>query len=175
MDTSATAPAPESSGADAGPAPAKTGDGLNALQDSIRRRGKNSYYFAHENSRETVKNYGGEPQRVEPTPADAANLPVPKRKCRIPKYSWSDGKKTVKLYVPTDFAAGETVGDEHIDLQWTESSLTINVNGIAGKDHELRFDKLHDEISKATHRLKPDSLVVTLIKSTEISWYKLAA
>eukprot|EP00514_Thraustochytrium_sp_LLF1b_P009225 CAMPEP_0184541014 /NCGR_PEP_ID=MMETSP0199_2-20130426/1100_1 /TAXON_ID=1112570 /ORGANISM="Thraustochytrium sp., Strain LLF1b" /LENGTH=164 /DNA_ID=CAMNT_0026934701 /DNA_START=270 /DNA_END=764 /DNA_ORIENTATION=- len=146
---------------------------LNALQDNIRKKGKNSYYFAHEKSRETEFNYGGDPQPVSKDKAVVESASS-KRKHRIPKYSWADGNKTVKLYIPTEFCGEEGLPAESINIDWTDTSVTLSVGNVdGGKDYELCFPKLHDEIRKVTHKQKPDSLVVTLWKVTEISWYKL--
>ena len=75
--------------------------------------------------------------------------------------------------MPTEFAAGETISDESIQIEWTPTSLVFSVLGIAGKDFELRFAQLHDEVRKVTHKRKDDQVVVTLWKVTEISWFKL--
>mmetsp|Transcript_17615 Transcript_17615/g.34651 ORF Transcript_17615/g.34651 Transcript_17615/m.34651 type:complete len:198 (+) Transcript_17615:101-694(+) len=146
----------------------------NALQENIRRKGQNAYYYAHASSRETVKNYGGEPPRIDPSQA-VDEVPVKKLKNVIKRYSWADGKKTVKVYVPTDdLLTGAEPSDDNVDLDWSETSLTINLKNMDdGKDYELMLPKLHSEISKVSHKCKPDSIVITLHKVTEISWYQL--
>ncbi|GBG30130.1 Hypothetical Protein FCC1311_063502 [Hondaea fermentalgiana] len=129
------------------------GEAQNALQENIRREGKNAYYYAHASSRETVKNYGGEPPRIDPSEAEDADLPRKKIKNIVKRYSWADGKKTVKIYVPTE------------DLLPTQD--------MNGKDHELCLPVLHSEISNASHKCKSDSVVITIRKVIEVSWYQL--
>ncbi|GBG30123.1 Calcyclin-binding protein [Hondaea fermentalgiana] len=150
------------------------GEAQNALQENIRRKGKNAYYYAHASSRETVKNYGGEPPRIDPTEAEDANLPRKKIKNVVKRYSWADGKKTVKIYVPTeDLLPSQEPTDDNVELEWTETSLTLQLKDMNGKDYELCLPVLHSEISNASHKCKSDSVVVTIRKVTEVSWYQL--
>ncbi len=161
--------------------PAAAEAAANALKDNIKRRGGHSYYYAHVNSSAEVKNYGGEPQRLDgglaalslAPAATEADLPSVKRG-RITQYSWSDGRKIVSVYVPLVFLAGaELAADSGITIEWSATSVSLICTDASGRAYELRFPKLHEEISGAKHKRKEDSIVLVLSKATELSWYKL--
>jgi len=142
----------------------------NALEQNIKEKGQNAYYYAHAKSKETVMNYGGDPPRLA---ASGSVSSEPKKlKSRITRYSWGDGKKTVKVYVPTK---GVVEDGYVVDVDHGEKHLKICLSiEETSKDYELSFPVLHDEIKKVTWKCKDDgTLVFTLWKQTEISWYKL--
>jgi len=149
------------------------GDGtteMSLLRDNIRRKGQNAYYYAHVSNWETVQNFGGLPPPVEFDPSQLVQKTL---KNVLKRYSWSDEKKSVKIYVP--FPEGvSNVEDENVELQWETKSLSLFLKGLNNKDYELCFPELHDEVSDVSHRIKSDSVVVTLKKATEFSWYQLA-
>jgi hypothetical protein len=172
---------PEPEGGDAAAAAATAAEAAaNALKDNIMRRGMNSYYYAHAKSNAEVKNYGGEPQRVDgdlralsvAPVATQGDLPSVKRG-RITQYSWSDGRKIVSVYVPLVFLSGAELPEDGISLDFSATSVSLICTDASGRAHELRFPKLHEEISGAKHKRKEDSLVLVLTKATEMSWYKL--
>ena len=108
----------------------------NALQDNIQRKGNNAYYYAHANSSETVKNYGGTPQQV----TTSHELPTSHLKVKIKTYSWADGKKSVKVYVPLNFICDYQLLDpECIKIDWTPTSLRMTLENINSKNFELSF------------------------------------
>ncbi len=171
---------PEVEGGDAAAEEAAAAAAANALKDNIMRRGQNSYYYAHAKSNVEVKNYGGEPQRVDgglralsvAPAATQGDLPSVKRG-RITQYSWSDGRKTVSVYVPLAFLNGAELPETGVSIEYSATSVSLICTDASGRAHELRFPKLHEEISGAKHKRKEDSIVLVLSKATEMSWYKL--
>ena len=65
-----------------------------------RRKGQNSYYYAHTKTSEPLYNFGGQPRKLslkEDDPELASKSS--KRQEKISKYSWADGKKSVQIYI----------------------------------------------------------------------------
>jgi len=146
----------------------------NALQHNIKTKGQNAYYYAHSKSRDSVYNFGGEPQKLESTKIELK--PESKIKIEsIKNYSWSDGKKTVKIYIERDCIDG--LSDEHIEILCEENSKSfcLTLKEEADKlHHELKLPKLHDEVKKATYKKKDGNrLVISLYKGRESTWYQL--
>ena len=62
--------------------------------------------------------------------------------------------------------------DEAIVLDWTETSIDLRVH-LEKRTLRLSLETLHDKISDAKVRKKPDKLVLTLAKETAYSWHDL--
>jgi hypothetical protein len=83
-----------------------------ALRESIKKKGTNSYYYAHGHGANGPEWDGKE----EPRLLSTAALPVAevRRKRAIESYGWMDGKKSVKIIIDYDNASA--VDDECITL-----------------------------------------------------------
>ena len=149
-------------------------ESLNALQDNIKRKGKNAYYYAHGDKRSEVDCpvYDSLPLRLEST-ADPSSSSGSEFVKPIKSYSWSDGKQSVCLYIPLD---------DLQDLQ--ESDIETTCNGCVFKlrlnhqhkgCHELVLNKLHDEVTDCKVKIKREKnvLVLLLKKQDPKPWYDL--
>jgi hypothetical protein len=158
---------------------------LSALRENIRRKGKNAYYFAHENTPQGPEWDGKpEPKRLEDTGDGRSSVHIRLErkqssfdiyKSNITKYAFADGDKSVKLYIDIE----ETLTPEDVSLDFTEESLSLVLDPREkqeGEDQEreqqqpqtprtLFFTKLAGKITKATFKIKPeDKLLVLILK-----------
>ena len=85
-------------------------------------------------------------------------------------YSWMDGKKIVKLFV--DFPNAETVEEDRIQLNWTETTVEFLVKN-GDIDMCLAVNPLSQGISGAELKKKADQFVVVLSKAVAASWHQL--
>jgi hypothetical protein len=144
----------------------------NALRENIESKGKNSYYYAHGTQRDAPEWDGKEEPRLLHVTTDVATSSKPKT-VSIPSYMWADCKKTVKVYIETEFLDGLNIEAQDISVSHTEKSVSITITA-GDKIYEQHIFDLNDSISAATFALKPDKIVVTLQKVEEHSWYKLS-
>jgi hypothetical protein len=155
-------------------------EAVSALEENIRKKGKNAYYFAHENTPKGPAWDGKpEPQRLPDGCKSAAFLQRKKSsfdiyKSTITKYAFSDGDKSVKLYIDIE----EGLMTEMVTLDFTEDTLSLVLDPISeeGSPKALYVTKLAGKITKATFKVKSDDklLVVTLKKSTPgESWHSI--
>lgn len=139
-------------------------DHVSALRHNISQKGRNAYYFAHTNT-PTGPEWDGRP---EPKLLSTENKGVLERtqssfnfsKSNITSYAFSDGEKSVKLYIDLQ----EGWEDDKVTLDYTEDSLSLQ---IATEDPKsLVFSKLAGKITKASYKLKELHLVLILRKET---------
>ena len=102
---------------------------LSALRDSIKRKGNNSYYYAHA------------PQTVESVPAPtvwdgkeepkllAVTAPSSSTKSALPivtlEYSYADDNKNVKIYI--EFPDADSYNEDQIKLECEGITHTSNI------------------------------------------------
>lgn len=142
---------------------------LNALRDNIAKRGNNAYYYAH-GHRNDAPAWDGDPSPMKLE--TAAPAPREPRRHAITRYSWLDEDAKIRIYVPVDDARFQAPGA--CALTWTERSVTLTAD--LGDDvHVFAVPTLYDKIEGATHRVKPNKIVITLKKPAEskFKWYDL--
>uniref|UniRef100_A0A7S3Y1R8 CS domain-containing protein n=1 Tax=Heterosigma akashiwo TaxID=2829 RepID=A0A7S3Y1R8_HETAK len=160
------APSAEVKDKDAEEAPAD--EAISALRDNIKNKGKNSYYYAHENT-SNAPAWDGQPQpRLlgKETSENASCILKP-----ITNYAWGDEAKKIKIYIPLDGIGDHP--DGKINLTWAEKSFSLLIESFDGKDHGLNISELQNSITKAAVRKKADKLVLTLTKEDEVTWHHL--
>ena len=152
---------------------AHTGDRIlynNALRENIETKGKNSYYYAHGTERSAPAWDGKE----EPRLLNVESVTPPKPKpLEVPAYLWADGKRTVKVYIETEFL-GAPISEENIQLSHQPNSFSVLITA-NDKQYQLMVPDLSHEIEGVSFVVKPDKIVVSLQKTDETSWYKLRA
>merc|ERR1712061_572219 len=94
----------------------------------------------------------------------------------ITKYSWSDGKKVVSIYI--EMEGLDAVGDDDLKAESGEKEveLTIAATGSPAKKRTLKLQKLANEIDGVKLVRKPGKNTVVLKltkKDADKSWYKL--
>lgn len=169
-----------------------------ALQDSIETKGNNSYYFAHKHKARGPKWDGkAEPKSLTKDDMKALSLEDPTKllkesgkamsfayhKSNITSYAFLDEEKVVKLYITME-GIGEQCTDEDIQLDWSESSMSLVIKnyhtptttppegGAPAEDRCLSFGKLTGKISHAKYRVKPDKIILTLKKENlGVEWH----
>merc|ERR1711871_1710742 len=113
-----------------------------ALRDNISRKGKNSYYFAHDKTPNgPIWDGKEEPlllatESVEPTKVSYKTLN---------EYSWCDGTKNVTIYVEWDM---NEVDRESAKVVNTASGIEFSFANTTGKAFKLIIDPLCEEIEE---------------------------
>mmetsp|Transcript_32948 Transcript_32948/g.49748 ORF Transcript_32948/g.49748 Transcript_32948/m.49748 type:complete len:206 (-) Transcript_32948:101-718(-) len=170
---------------------------LSALRDNIAKKGKNAYYFAHSNTPTGPKWDGKQKPKLLHKKASSKDMLTKSissfdLKSNITSYAFSDGDKSVKLYIDkkTFATTRKTItkdedkdkkdeeGEENatperestpfleeheVDLQHTQDSLSLRV---PSQDKCLLFAKLAGNITSAKFKLKEEYLVLILKKET---------
>jgi hypothetical protein len=68
---------------------------------------------------------------------------------------------------------GDTCTEEDVTLDFTESSLQLVVRNYKEEDQILSFGKLTANITKATFKIKPNRIILTLTKATDGEWHTI--
>merc|ERR1712151_441168 len=91
----------------------------------------------------------------------------------ITKYSWSDGKKAVSIYIEMDGL--DEVADDAFSITSGESDVTFTIVAIAGKKRTFAMKDLANEIDGSKFVRKPgkNTVVLKLTKKQEKTWYNL--
>jgi hypothetical protein len=148
-----------------------------ALQDNLDRKGKNAYYFAHAH-KATGPKWDGKPEPKLLKKESTSSLEPQKRgafdyhKSNITSYAFCDEEKKVKLYCNME-GVGDTCTEEDVTLDFTESSLQLVVRNYKEEDQILSFGKLTANITKATFKIKPNRIILTLTKATDGEWHTI--
>ena len=154
------------------------GGGLSALQHSIKKKGSNSYYYAH-GSKATGPAWDGkeEPRLLEVSSIASSAAGSSSSACKvftpITEYAWGDGANAVKLYV--DFEGALLVDDGSIStcVENNGTQLDFSFVGSDGQNHKLLVGPLHAEVDTCTYKKKENSFILTMKKRHVASWYEL--
>ena len=131
------------------------------------RPAQNAYYYAHAHKVDAPAWDGSsEPRLLEKSKSVDAEILSE----AVTNYSWADEKEKVRVYVQVP-GVGDCA-DDAIVLNWTETSIDLRVH-LEKRTLRLSLETLHDKISDAKVRKKPDKLVLTLSKETAYSWHDL--
>ncbi|OQS05880.1 hypothetical protein THRCLA_02060 [Thraustotheca clavata] len=123
-----------------------------ALHDNIQKNGENSYYYAH---------------KVRDVLAPTKLKPI------VSQYGWSDGRKTISIYV--DHPRAMELEKDAITITWSTNSLSLDITFDDNDVRSLVVPKLYGSIQDVSYKAKKDSIVFTLKKKAEISWKSLNA
>lgn len=147
-----------------------------ALEDNILSKGKNAYYFAHAHKATGPKWDGKEEPRLlsrsESHTGHRVKSSFEYSKSNITTYAFLDDGMKVKLYLNLD-GVGEKCTDDDIELDFTDSSLSLVVKNYASEPQVLSFAKLTGEISTASFRRKENRIIVTLTKAIVGEWHTI--
>ena len=155
------------------------------LKASIKKKGANSYYYAHNYDNSDFDNekakkfygdgliYGGEPQLIEKRETkEESKKPVNEQVTKkIAKYSWLDEESKVKIYI--DLAQfPTTITKEMIDITFDDYKCSIKITDEDGTLHVLTLDKLHEKIipDKSSFRHSEKRISITFKKWLETAW-----
>ena len=147
-----------------------------ALRENIDSKGKNAYYYAH-GHKATGPKWDG---KVEPkllsrqsssSGVEGHGVSSHKTassfeyyKSNITTYAFLDDETKVKLYIDMK-GVGEKCTAEDIQLDFTETSLSLVVNNYKPEKQCLSFGKLFADIKNATFLKKKDRIILTLTKA----------
>lgn len=160
-----------------------------ALKESIKKKGQNSYYYAHNYDGQNFDNdtakkvygdgiiHGGAPTLImkkesnkeEEKKAQSAN-PLKK----IAKYSWNDEDAKIKIYIDLSQFPTEITKDM-VDVEFQEYGCEIKVMDQNGTQHVLSLQKLYEkiEVDKSTWRHSEKRISITFKKWLETKWFSL--
>eukprot|EP00903_Cladosiphon_okamuranus_P015675 g14473.t1 len=150
---------------------AQTEEQMSALRENLARKGKNSYYYAHDRVMDTPAWDGRQAPRRLGTASPTQS--APKKPEKVTNYAWANEKKKVKIYVPQEGCS--EIDDASISLKWEARCVDLEVTLPSGGARRLHIPSLHDDITGATLRKKQDKLIVTLVKKDEVNWYDLTS
>lgn len=139
----------------------------NKLKHNIKSKGQNSYYYAH--SKNTVDIPRVVTTQTVPTPTAKPPEMAKTLIQTVEKYSWSDGNKTVSIYIehpnPSTLAPPE--------ITWTTTGISFKFVDENQQRRALVLDKLYEAIKSAEVKTKADKFVIVMHKENEAKWYKL--
>jgi len=154
-----------------------------ALQDNIEKKGKNAYYFAHAHKangpqwdgkpepkllskQSTTSSTASSSNSTEEIQSKSVISSFDYHKSNITSYAFCNNERTVKLYLELK-GVGDKCTDQDIVLQSTNTSLDFVLHNYDPTTPQcLHFAKLARPIQKATYKLKPDRIILTLTKET---------
>jgi hypothetical protein len=149
-----------------------------ALRENIEVKGKNAYYYAH-GHKATGPKWDG---KVEPKLLSRQSFVEGHRvsktasfeyyKSNITTYAFLDEGMKVKLYIDME-GVGEKCTGEDVQLDFTETSLSLVINNYKPQPQCLSFGKLTADIEKATFLKKKDRIILTLTKAEEGEWHTI--
>ena len=159
------------------------------LKQSIKKKGQNSYYYAHNYDGQNFNNenakqfygdgliYGGEPTLIskkEKTEGEEVKKQVSNPVQKIKKYSWLDEDTKVKIYIELDQFPTK-ITKSMIDIKFEEYSVDIKVVDEAGTEHVLGLSKLFEKIEEADSlwKFSEKRISITLKKWLETKWNSL--
>mmetsp|Transcript_10170 Transcript_10170/g.14384 ORF Transcript_10170/g.14384 Transcript_10170/m.14384 type:complete len:158 (+) Transcript_10170:83-556(+) len=154
---------------------------MSALRDNVEKKGKNSYYYAHEKVIDGPKWDGNrEPRLLYRT---ASNSPTPVHKSlnasnHLKNYSWSDDISKATVYISLEETEeGEKVqlSEEDFVLNWTNNSVSIDIkkNPYLEVWHKLEITRLFGEIVDCRVKLKEGRVLLVLVKKEKGPWSSL--
>jgi hypothetical protein len=149
-----------------------------ALRENIEVKGKNAYYYAH-GHKATGPKWDGkvEPKllsrqssvsssSVEGSQTKTSTSSFEYYKSNITTYAFLDDERKVKLYIDME-GVGEKCTGEDVQLDFTETSLSLVVNNYKPQPQCLSFGRLTADIKNATFLKKKDRIILTLTKAEE--------
>ena len=149
-----------------------------ALEENIQNKGSNAYYFAHANKPNGPEWDGKEEPRLLSRSESHVGHRVSARssfeysKSNITAYAFLDDGMKVKLYVELE-GVGNKCTDDDIDLDFTDSSLSLTIKNYKPEPQILSFAKLAGEIMTVSFRLKENKVILTLTKAKEGEWHTI--
>jgi hypothetical protein len=93
----------------------------------------------------------------------------------INKYSWSDGKKQVSIYIELDGL--DEVAEDALTTESGEKEVSFTIASIGGKRRRFAVSNLSNEIDgvKLQRKLGKNTVVLKLQKKEEQPWYSLVS
>eukprot|EP01064_Diplonema_japonicum_P024141 TRINITY_DN34634_c0_g1_i1.p1 TRINITY_DN34634_c0_g1~~TRINITY_DN34634_c0_g1_i1.p1 ORF type:complete len:179 (+),score=43.94 TRINITY_DN34634_c0_g1_i1:50-538(+) len=137
-----------------------------------KRYGSSSYHYWHNHGKERAESGDTAPMVVPRLVAVEERQEKVRSVKKLSKYSWTDGKKIVSIYI--DFP-GIGAKEADVTLECKKRSFLLTIRD-EPSDHELRLIRLNQKIvgEKSTLRFKENQLVIKLAKDdVETKWYDL--
>lgn len=142
-----------------------------ALRESQKKKGENSYYYAHDGPVQLPSS-----QPTSPPPKLLGVSPVQLDQVQpIDVYAFSDEAKKVKVYIT--FPAAIALKEEDVSFEWTKTSIRLEVRLAEGCRKVMRVSKLYRDISGGSVRTNPSKGTITIsLKKADTmdAWVQLA-
>lgn len=153
----------------------------NALQESIKRRGDKSYYYAHapRNTEDPsiVKILegegivtGGDPKLLISDESKSSKPSKPKQIINIRNYAWTDEDDKIEISTPYEDT------EDKLEVQFTKDSVQLIYNVSEDETRKLLIKNLFKDIIPETcsKRLRRNKVILTLVKEDpDTTWYQL--
>ncbi|OMJ75680.1 hypothetical protein SteCoe_25118 [Stentor coeruleus] len=153
-------------------------DTENALVDNIKKKGENSYYYAHApRSFDRIEEAkvlegegivtGGPPKLIQRQESvNEINSVI-----NLRNYSWADGDDKVTIYVPFQ----EDIDENRVTCNFESKCLIMTYTPNETETRRLTLKKLYKEINpdESGFRIRKNKIIINLKKSSSGSWYKL--
>lgn len=150
----------------------------NALQESIKRRGDKSYYYAHaprNNEDASIAKIlegegivtGGDPKLLL---ADTSKPSKPKQLINIRNYAWTDEDEKIEISTPFEDS------EDKLEIQFTKDSVTLTYNVSEEETRRLIIKNLFKPIipENCSKRIRRNKVFLTLQKEDpDTTWYQL--
>jgi len=153
----------------------------NALQESIKRRGDKSYYYAHaprNNEDASIAKIlegegivtGGDPKLLQ-----AAEVSVPsklKQVVNIRNYTWTDEDDKIEISTPFEDS------EDKLEIQFTKDGLQLTHTVSEDETRKLLIKNLFKPIvpEGCSKRIRRNKVFITLQKEDpDTTWYQLTS
>eukprot|EP00750_Incisomonas_marina_P001457 INCI11262.1.p2 GENE.INCI11262.1~~INCI11262.1.p2 ORF type:complete len:190 (+),score=44.72 INCI11262.1:363-932(+) len=158
---------------------------LSALRDNIAAKGQYSYYYGHTKDTPEIRAEREAALRIQQAaekngaPVLLTKVKVERPKRAISQYSWSDGKKRVTVYIPTEIFGGLPEDQEaflaRASVEHSAKGVEFLLTDDAGQRHLFSAPKLYDEITKAVIKYAPEKQRISLVlhKKSAFTWANL--
>ncbi|XP_014676250.1 PREDICTED: calcyclin-binding protein-like [Priapulus caudatus] len=109
---------------------------------------------------ESAAKEGGDSNTGKPRPVQA-NMPF---RVKLSTYGWENDGKFIKVYVTLKNV--HNIPKENVSVEFTETSMSLNVSELDGKSYNLPIHDLLQLIdpSSSSHKVKTDMVLVNLRK-----------
>ena len=150
----------------------------NALIENIKKKGENSYYYAH--APRNVENIedakiiegegivtGGPPKLIKRIDSIHEIAPI----SNIRNYSWADHEEKLTVYIPFEGSLEEN----KVSCEFFANGFDLKFNLNESETKRLVLKKLFKNIQTegSSFKFRKNKIAVCLIKESQGSWYKL--
>lgn len=137
-------------------------DEVSALRDNIARKGRNAYYFAHDKT-PTGPKWDGKPEPKLLSTSSSSGKPLLQKASSsfdmhastIRQYAFSDGRKSVKLYIDYKVIVGEDVMKKAEEDAAVVALAAAEAEALAASETEATEEGVEEGVETPTEPTTP--------------------